>query len=344
MLHPSRPSPLLSHQPTLFISDQDICRLAQWSDAITTLEKAYAQPCNPAMVPNRTMARGDNGIWLRSLSAISPSGRHMGNKLIAASPVAKSASYLMSLFDCRDMRLVALLDANQITGFRTAATTAMALSKMVPSRPQKVAMLGSGFEAKGHLHAILSCIKVEKVQVFSPSPKNREAFAREFGAHYPGLDVQACDQAQSAVHGSTLIVCAARSHDEQPILQGQWLKAGMTIASIGSTLPEQREVDAHVIRQASAIYADMPDEILHDTGDMLAAAAEGVDVAAKLNDLSRLMDPQRPPRVSDQDILLFKSVGSALQDVVVAEMIYQLALEQGLGTDLPQTIVPVLKW
>ena len=67
MLHPSRPSPLLSHQPTLFISDQDICRLAQWSDAITTLEKAYAQPYNPAMVPNRTMARGDNGIWLRSL-------------------------------------------------------------------------------------------------------------------------------------------------------------------------------------------------------------------------------------------------------------------------------------
>ena len=56
------------------------------------------------------------------------------------------------------------------------------------------------------------------------------------------------------------------------------------------------------------------------------------------------MDPQRPPRVNYQDILLFKSVGSALQDVVVAEMIYQLALEQGLGTDLPQTIVPVLKW
>jgi alanine dehydrogenase len=344
MLHPSNPSPLLSDAPTLFISDQDICQVARWPQAIDALEKAYCQPIDLAMVPNRTMARGANGIWLRSLSAVSPSGRHMGNKLIAASPQAKSASYLMSLFDCRDMRLVALLDANQITAFRTAATTAMALRRLCTPLPQRVAMLGSGFEAKGHLHALLSLMPVEWVRVYSPSPKNRESYAREFSQAYPQLTIQPTESAVRAVEGATLVICAARSHDETPILEGQWLKPGMTVASIGSTLPEQREVDVEVIRRAQAIYADMPDEILHDTGDILAATQAGVDVAAKLHDLGRLFSMDRPMRKEASDILLFKSVGSALQDVVVAEMIYEQATRQGLGVGLPKTIVPVLKW
>lgn len=344
MLHPSRPAPLVSEQATLFISDADICRLAQWHQAIDALGHAYAQPLDPAMVPNRTMARGKDGIWLRSLSAISPSGRYMGNKLIAASPKAKAASYLMALFDCRDMRLSALLDANQITGFRTAATTALAIRHMVQAGPQRVAILGSGFEAQGHLHALLACLDINNVQVFSPSPENRQRFAQTFSMQYPHLTVQADDRAQDAVNGASVVVCAARSHDETPIFKGAWLRPGMTVASIGSTLPEQREVDPEVLRLATRIYADMPDEILHDTGDMLAASAAGIDVAGKLRHLGQLLGTDRHKPRGEDDILVFKSVGSALQDVVVAEMIYDCALQAGLGVDLPQSIVPVLKW
>jgi len=72
------------------------------------------------------MARGE-GVWLRSLTAVSPSGEYMGCKLIAANTRARRASYLISLFDQQTMELRALIDGNRVTGLRTAATAALAI-------------------------------------------------------------------------------------------------------------------------------------------------------------------------------------------------------------------------
>src|SRR5439155_1261567 len=106
--------------PTLFISDADVATLADWRSAVAGLAAAYAADVKPAMVPPRSMARGE-GIWLRGLTAVSPSGATMGCKLIAASPRARRASYLISLFDQGTMALSALIDGNRVTGLRTAA-------------------------------------------------------------------------------------------------------------------------------------------------------------------------------------------------------------------------------
>ena len=214
------------------------------------------------MVPPRMMARGQ-GFWLRSLCAVSPSGETMGSKLIAASPRAHRASYLISLFDQRTMDLVALIDGNQITGIRTAATAALAVDLLAPRKPLRVAVIGSGFEAQGQLAALLSIRPVERVRVYSPTPASRARFVDRFLAQVN--DVQAAESARQAVEGADVVLCAARSRDESPVLSGAWLEAGMTVVSIGSTLPEQREIDADAMARAAIIVADMPDEVAHDT-------------------------------------------------------------------------------
>jgi ornithine cyclodeaminase/alanine dehydrogenase len=117
----------------------------------------------------------------------------------------------------------------------------------------------------------------------------------------------------------------------------------MTIVSIGSTLPEQREVDAEVVRRCALIVADMPDEVAHDTGDMLAAKQEGIEFESKLVSLNAVLGGKRAARSAESDIVMYKSVGSALQDVVVAEMLLRRAQELGLGTRLTVNIAPVLK-
>src|SRR6059036_1753888 len=94
--------------PTLFLTDRYVSELHNWKDAIEALRAAYAAPINDQMVPPRSMARGD-GVWLRGLSAISPSGGHMGCKLIAASPRGRCASYLVYLFDEHTTALTALI-------------------------------------------------------------------------------------------------------------------------------------------------------------------------------------------------------------------------------------------
>jgi ornithine cyclodeaminase/alanine dehydrogenase-like protein (mu-crystallin family) len=87
----------------------------------------------------------------------------------------------------------------------------------------------------------------------------------------------------------------------------------------------------------------MPDEVAHDTGDAIAAARAGVDLAAKLVPLSELVAGRIEPRRKAADIVLYKSVGSALQDIVVAEMLFARARQQGRGVALPASIVPVAK-
>ncbi|MCW1243461.1 NAD(P)-binding domain-containing protein [Pseudomonas sp. SAICEU22] len=325
--------------PTLFLSDADVASLADWGTAVAALAEAYAHPTSDAMVPPRSMARGD-GLWLRSLTAVPPTGGQMGCKLIAASMRARCASYLIALFNQQTMALSALIDGNRVTGLRTAATAALAVDLLAPQRALRVGVIGAGFEARGALDCLKSVRSVSHVRVFSPTPASRERFADSFR---PGLDIQAVSSAQEAVRDADVVICAARSRDESPVLQGAWLGPGATVVSLGSTLPEQREVDPVTMERAACIVADMPQEVLHDTGDAIAAISAGVYVADKLVALSDLVAGRVTPRQHASDIVLYKSVGSALQDVVIAQALYERARQQGLGIELPASIVPVSK-
>ncbi|HVW71463.1 MAG TPA: hypothetical protein VHB68_20955, partial [Steroidobacteraceae bacterium] len=181
-----------------------------------------------------------------------------------------------------------------------------------------------------------------QVKVFSPTPANREKFARHF-QNSLGATVTPAATPGEAVAGADVVICAARAKNESPVLHAQWLEPGMTLVSIGSTLPEQREVAADVIGRANLIVADMPDEVARDTGDMIAASKAGFDFTEKLIHLTEVVSGKRAPRASENDIVLYKSVGSALQDVVIAEMLLKRALARGLGTRLPVNIAPVAK-
>jgi alanine dehydrogenase len=325
--------------PTRFLSDADVASLADWPSAVAALADAYASPWSDAMVPPRSMARGD-GIWLRSLSAVSPAGGHMGCKLIAANTHARRASYLIALFDRHTMALKALIDGNRVTGLRTAATATLAITLLAPEHPLRVAVIGSGFEARNALDCLLALRELRSVRVFSPTPASRERLAESF-RH--AVAIEASESPEAAVQDAEVVICAARSRDESPVLRGAWLAAGATVVSLGSTLPEQREVDEATMARAACIVADMPEEVLHDTGDALAATRAGVALAGKLVPLAGLAAGHISARTADTDIVLYKSVGSALQDVVTAEMLLERAQQQGRGVPLPATIVPVGK-
>lgn len=328
-------------RPTVLLTDEDVSALADWSAAIAALRRAYGANIDPESVPPRSMARAP-GVWLRSLTAISPLDGYLGCKLIAASPRARRASYLISLFDQATMNLDALIDGNQITGIRTAATAAVAIDVLAPRRALRIAMLGSGFEARAQLTALAAVRDITSVKVFSPTSENRERFAEHFRTTLK-LSVEPTSTPEAAVLGADVVVCAARARNESPVLFGKWLEPGMTVVSIGSTLPEQREVEVDVIEHARLIVADMPEEVTHDTGDMLAAKRSGIEFMHKLASLNDIIGERRTARESADDIVLYKSVGSALQDVVIAEMLFARARARGIGTVLAASIAPVAK-
>ena len=331
---------MLQDNAPRFLTDDDVRSAFDWREACEALRAAYAMPAGESLFPPRTMARGD-GLWLRTLSGIAPDGGIMGAKLIAASPRIGFASYLIPLFDQSSLSLVALLDGNSVTGFRTAATSAVAADLLTADGPLRVGVIGSGFEARNHLRALASLRHLSDVKVFSPRAASRQAFADELADL--GVAITAAETAQDAVRGADLVICAARSRDETPTIDGSWLEPGMTVISIGSTLPEQRELDPETIRRASLIVADMPDEVAHDTGDMLAASAAGIGFSDKIVSLADVAGERTPARRSSEDILIYKSVGAAIQDLVVAELCLRRSAQLGIGTLLPVSIAPVNK-
>lgn len=322
-----------------FIRDSDVAELADWSKAIAALAEAYAKPILPAMVPPRLMARGD-GFWLRGMAAVSPSGEYMGSKLISASPKIRRASYLIALFDQRTMSLAALIDGNRITDIRTAATAVVAVNAANPGGALRVGVIGSGSVARSILTALLAVREVSLARVYSPTPASREKFAESFRASHQ-LRVEVAENPPAAIDGVDVVICAARSRDESPVLLGEWLQPGMVVLSIGSTLPEQRELDVAAMARADRIIADMPEEVLHETGDALVAIREGVDVAARTVGLAEVMSGRVAARKSPDDIVIYKSVGTALQDVVTAEMLLREAQASGKYQLIPTGIVTI---
>jgi ornithine cyclodeaminase/alanine dehydrogenase len=290
------------------------------------------------MFPPRSMARGE-GLWLRTLSGINPDGGLMGAKLIAASIRNRRASYLIPLFDQETVELVALVDAASITGFRTAATSALAADALAASGDLEVAIIGSGFEARMHLRALAAIRSIRCARVFSPNPASRFRFVHDLADL--DISIASVDSASAAVAGADVVICAARSRDEKPTLRADWLEEQATVISIGSTLPEQREVDVSVIARASLIVADMVEEVAHDTGDMVAAQHAGIVFADRLFSLSHLL--AEPSAGKTDGLKLYKSVGAALQDLVIAGMCVDRARQSSRGISLPMSISPVLK-
>lgn len=315
---------------TTFISDHEVAALTDWPAAVAALSRAYAHEGQANSVPPRSIATTDTG-WLRTMTAAPGAGRLIGTKIISASTAAGAASYLIALFDRKTSELVALVDGNRVTGIRTAATSAVAVDSLTPDRPLRAAFIGSGFEARSHFAAIASVRGISSATVFSPTPANRAAFASELGERH-NIVITPAESAWEAIVGADVIVCAARSRDESPTLLGEWLEPGTTIVSIGSTVPSQREVDPEVIRRAAVIVADEPDEVAGDTGDMIAAAEAGVDFRDKLISLSHCL---RQGTDGSAGISLYKSTGSALQDIVMAELLYEQAIATGRGSALP---------
>jgi alanine dehydrogenase len=112
----------------------------------------------------------------------------------------------------------------------------------------------------------------------------------------------------------------------------------MTVVSVGSTVPEQREVDPETIARADVIVADVVGEVTRDASDLIAARAAGADVAGRVASLAGLVSGAFAGREDKEQIALYKSVGSAVQDLAVAVMCVRAALDGGLGT---RAAVPV---
>lgn len=316
----------------VFISDAVAGAVLSWPEMIAALRATYSVEHPPFAGPPRTLARG-TGIWMRTLTGVLPSGTVMGTKQFCF-PRARKVRYMISLFDQESGELEALLDANTITAWRTGATTAVAVDRMARPGPVAVAVLGSGAEAQAHARAVAAARPVTRMSVFSPNPARRDAFARMANEELK-VPCRAAASARDAIAGADVVIGATRTLDGKPALEGAAVEPGVLVASIGATLPEHLEVDPEAIAKADLIVADIPHEVMEETGCFIAAKKAGVAFADKFVSLNALMTGRADARLEAARRPMFRSVGHSLQDLTVAELAWRAAVARGLAAPLP---------
>lgn len=284
-----------------------------------------------AQVPPRLTLDSSAGHgWLRVMPAILNQSGVMGYKAMNATPGA-GVRYLIALYDLPTGRLLAQMDADWITQQRTAAIAAVATGELANPELRQVGLLGSGAQARALLAAVARVRRLPRVLVYSPTPEHRQRFAEQMGRQF-GLDMVAVDAPSEALVGSDLWLSAVRP-GRQPVLRSEWLAPGAHVTAISAVRPDHRELEEAVWRRAEVVVVDDRTHAF-ESGDGRAALASGSLRPDDAIELHELVAGRRPGRHAPWQVTLFKSVGTAAQDLAIARAVYQRARERGLGEEL----------
>jgi len=319
---------------TLILDNDEVSSAADLPTIIDNLEKAMALEAAGGIetVPRVNLPFSPKGFF-RVMPAVIESLDLMGLKVFNSSR-ASDVRYLIGLWSIETGELRALLDANHLTAIRTGAVTAMAHRAIAGHRSaERIGVIGSGLEARTNLEAICAVSELRQARVFSPNPERREAFAAEMEGKL-GIEVVAVGSAEEAADSPLILVATNTGIGRERIaLEADWVPASAHVDSIGSTMPALREVDERLFGRADLVVLDTIDAT-EESGDLIAARAAGEWPVEKVRSLASLFDPEadRPPRSGE--LTVFKSVGTAVQDLVAAEAIVRVAAAEGLGRDV----------
>lgn len=320
----------------IVLGERDVYELLPVADCIAVMEGAFrtvasgefAQPLRLiAWLPDRRGAIGSMPAFLAGPDAV-------GAKVITVFP-GNRAEGLEShqgsvlLHETKTGRPLAVVHAGAVTAIRTAAVTALATRILSNASATRLALLGSGTQARTHLEAIRAVRQIAHVKVWSRTPEHAREFARtELERH--GIPVEVSDSPRKAVRDAQ-IVCTLTAATA-PVLEGAWLEPGMHVNAVGSSVPPFRELDTETVKRAR-VFVDNRDCVLNEADDLRAPIAEGAIAEDHiLADLAQLAAGSAPGRTSPQDVTLFKSVGMAIEDIAAARELYSRAVTQGRGT------------
>src|SRR5260370_14385065 len=166
---------------------------------------------------------------------------------------------------------------------------------------------------------------VRSARVYSPTAANRERLAEECRREHD-TDIRPVASAREAVQGSETVLAAVKS--TQTVVFGEWLMPGMHVNSVGTARRDQREIDPVTFQRSAVTVVDTREGVFGEAGD--AVAAKDVVRPDQVYELAELVIGKAPSRSADDQITLFKSVGTGVQDIALAATIYQRATDRRL--------------
>jgi alanine dehydrogenase len=315
----------------LLLTEADVRAILTLPMAMELTEESFRRLASGAGVshPRRRLKLAEKGL-MHYMAAADSQGGYVGLKIYTVSP--SGLRFLVPLFSGHTGELLALIEANRLGQARTGAATGVATKFLAREDARVAAMIGSGFQAQTQLEAVALARKLDLVRVYSRDAARREAFATDMTAKI-GVRVAAVDSAEEAVRGADIVTTMTSS--AKPVVLGKWLGRGTHVNAAGVNFAEKAEIDAEAVERADLIAADSVEQSKVEAGDLIQAFAGDAKRWDEVRELSGIISGKTPGRTNRDQITLFKSNGIAIEDIVVAGRVYELARARKMGKEVP---------
>ena len=254
---------------------------------------------------------GERPLYALKAIAIFPSNAALGLDLHQG---------FVALFDGETGATRALLNAGALTAVRTAAVSGVATRCLARDDVRTLAILGTGIQARAHLQAMNAVREFERVVVWGRTP-----------GRFADLDeVEEVPSAEEAVRVADVLVTATSA--AEPVVRRAWLKQGVHVNAVGSSIPTARELDTETMAAAS-LFVDRRESAENEAGDFLIAQRDGAIGPEHIKaELGELVVGTAAGRRSPGEITVFKSLGLAVEDLAAAEHVVARAEAENAGT------------
>ena len=308
---------------TLFLTEEDVEALLTPVDALEAVEESFRRLAE-GVVHNRPryrlpLERGQLAVMAAVDAAIGVAGV----KTYAAG--REGASFVLCLFSSVAHQPIALIEADRLGRLRTGAATGIAAKYLAKDGARSLGVIGCGRQAQLQIDCVRAALpSIERVLVFCRTFERLGEFCRHVGAEPAEGHRQAGEQ--------DVVVTITNSRD--PVLRGEWLRAGALVCAVGANRPEARELDNAVLERAAFVCCDSKEDAQIESGDLIEPVAQGVLDWLEVHELQEVVAGAVQGRQSPEDVVVFKSNGIAAWDVAIGALAVARAREQGMGREL----------
>lgn len=307
------------------IDQTQIDAVLDFDSLIIAIQKGFAQQFT---MPKRNVYELDKTDTNHDAFAVLPAWNEqvIGVKAFTYFPSNADSDYAslhskIILFSRAHGEPLALVDGTRVTLWRTAAVSALASYYLSRKDSQHLVFFGTGNLADYMIRAHLSVRNFKRVTLIGRDQKKVARLQNTLQRAFTDIEFVIGQSCEDVINSADVISCATGS--PTPLFSGCWLMPGTHVDLIGNHHRESRECDSVTVTQ-SKVYVDSKVNVLAEAGELLIPISEGVfDEANVCGELAELAAENNYKRENESDITVFKSVGTALSDLITAHYIYK---------------------
>ena len=319
---------------TLVLTRSDVTSLLDYDTCISAVEDAFlasatGRVLTPAIcgthVPNGGFHVKTAGlVGDRVVYALKVNGNFPGNRERTGLPTIQG---LITLHDAVDGRVLAVMDSIRITEMRTAAATAVAAKYLARDNSRTATIIGCGVQGRSQLRALRRVRNIEQVFAFDHNRETAQRYREEMTEEM-GIEIVIPEDYRVASRSSDIVITCTPARD--PVLGPNDVSPGCFVGAVGADSDTKQEIEPGLLA-SSKVVADVLDQCVV-MGDLRYAIAAGMMTREDVHaELAEVVSAAKPGRTSDEEIIVFDSTGTALEDVAAASVIYERALVQQMG-------------